>query len=258
MTGRLTGQVAIVTGGSSGFGRATALLFAEEGASVVVADVDEARGTETVGEITRRGGQASLIAGDVSERSTAEAAVAEAVSRYGSLQVLVNNAGIAQGGARTWDVPEDVWERVLRVNLGSVYVCSRAAIPTMLEGGTGSIINIASIAASVSVGGSAYAAAKGGMLSYTRHIAVELAPTIRVNCVSPGYMRTPMSTGEHRGVTPEEQERRMALFATYSPMGRAGSAGDIANAVLFFASDDSSFVTGRELVVDGGHLVRSN
>jgi 3-oxoacyl-[acyl-carrier protein] reductase len=257
MTGRLTGKVAIVTGGSSGFGRATALLFAVEGASVVLVDVDQVRGLETVEEIAGRGGEAALVVGDVSERSTAESAVKEAMNRYGSLQILVNNAGIAQGGDRTWDVPEDVWDRVLQVNLRSVYVCSRAAIPVMMAGGNGSIVNIASIAASVSVGGSAYAAAKGGMLSYTRHVAVELAPTIRINCVSPGFMRTPMSTGEHRGSTPEEQEQRMALFATYSPMGRVGSAEDIANAVLFFASDDSSFVTGRELVVDGGHLVRS-
>jgi NAD(P)-dependent dehydrogenase (short-subunit alcohol dehydrogenase family) len=257
MTGRLTGKVAVVTGGSSGFGRATALLFAAEDASVVVADLDEVRGLETVEMIAERGGRAALIAGDVSERTTAESAVREAVARYGSLHILVNNAGIAQGGERTWDVPEDVWDRVLRVNLRSVYVCSRAAIPAMTESGTGSIINIASIAASVSVGGSAYAAAKGGMLSYTRHIAVELAPTVRVNCVSPGFMRTPMSTGERMGSTPEEQERRMALFATYSPMGRVGAVEDIANAVLFFASDESSFVTGRELVVDGGHLVRS-
>ena len=199
-----------------------------------------------------------LLSATSARRSTAERAVREAVNRYGSLQILVNNAGVAQGGDRTWDVPEDVWDRVLKINLRSVYVCSRAAIPVMMEGGSGSIVNVASIAASVSVGGSAYAAAKGGMLSYTRHVAVEVAPTIRVNCVSPGFMRTPMSTGERRGSTPEEQERRMALFATYSPMGRVGSADDIANAVLFFASDESSFVTGRELVVDGGHLVRSN
>jgi NAD(P)-dependent dehydrogenase (short-subunit alcohol dehydrogenase family) len=257
MTGRLAGKVAIVTGGASGFGRATALLFAAEGGSVVVADVDEGRAKGTVEEIAGVGGQAALVVGDVSERATAEAVVSETVARYGSVDVLVNNAGIAQGGERSWDAPEEVWDRVMKVNLRSVYVCSRAAIPLMLENGNGSIVNVASIAASVSVGGSAYAAAKGGMLSYTRHVAVELAPTIRVNCVSPGYMRTPMSTGERMGATPQEQEQRMALFGTYSPMGRVGTALDIAHAVLFFASDESSFVTGRELVVDGGHLVRS-
>lgn len=257
MTGRLASKVAIVTGGASGFGRATALLFAAEGARLLVADLDEVRGKETVEDIAGRGGEAGLFVGDVSEKSTADGMVSDVVTRYGALHVLVNNAGIAQGGERTWDAPEEVWDRVLRTNLRSVYVCSRAAVPAMLASGSGSIVNVASIAASVSVGGSAYAAAKGGMLSYTRHVAVELAPTVRVNCVSPGFMRTPMSTGERVGSTPEQQEQRMAMFATYSPMGRVGSADDVATAALFFASDDSSFVTGRELVVDGGHLVRS-
>jgi 3-oxoacyl-[acyl-carrier protein] reductase len=260
MTGRLTGKVAIVTGGASGFGRATSVLFAAEGASVVVADRDEEWGVETVRTILAKGGEATFVLGDVSEKSSADVIVGEAIARYGKVNVLVNNAGIAQMGETglTWDAPEEQWDRVIKVNLRSVYVCSRAAIPSMISAGSGSIINIASIAASVSVGGSAYAASKGGMLSYTRHVAVELAPTVRVNCVSPGFMRTPMSTGERVGMSPEDQERRMAAFGGYSPMGRAGSAEDIANAVAFFASDESAFVTGRELVVDGGHLVRSN
>jgi NAD(P)-dependent dehydrogenase (short-subunit alcohol dehydrogenase family) len=258
MTGRLASKVAIVTGGASGFGRATALLFAAEGARILVADLDEVRGKETVEAIVGRGGEAALFVGDVSEKRTADGMVGDAVARFGAVHVLVNNAGIAQGGEQTWDASEEVWDRVLKTNLRSVYVCSRAAIPAMFAAGSGSIVNVASIAASVSVGGSAYAAAKGGMLSYTRHVAVEVAPTVRINCVSPGFMRTPMSTGERVGATAEQQEQRMALFATHSPMGRVGSADDIANAALFFASDDSSFVTGRELVVDGGHLVRSN
>ena len=257
MPGRLSGKAAIVTGGASGFGRATATLFAAEGARVIVADLDEGRGKETVEEISASGGEAALFVGDVSEKSTADGMVSQSVSMYGGLHVLVNNAGIAQGGMRTWDVSEETWDQVLKTNLRSVYVCSRAAIPAMIEAGSGSIVNIASIAASVSVGGSAYAAAKGGMLSYTRQVAVELAPTVRMNCVSPGYMRTPMSTGERTGATPEQQEQRMAFFASLSPMGRAGAADDVARAVLFFASDESSFVTGRELVVDGGHLVQS-
>jgi NAD(P)-dependent dehydrogenase (short-subunit alcohol dehydrogenase family) len=259
MTERLAGKVAIVTGGASGFGRATSILFAAEGASVVVADRDKDGGVETVRTISDKGGEAAFVLGDVSEKSSADAIVGETVARYGKLNVLVNNAGIAQTAEtnRSWDAPEEQWDRVIRVNLRSVYVCSRAAIPSMVAAGTGSIINIASIAASVSVGGSAYAASKGGMLSYTRHVAVELAPTVRVNCVSPGFMRTPMSTGERVGLSPDEQEQRMAVFAGYSPMGRAGSAEDIANAVVYFASDESAFVTGRELVVDGGHLVRS-
>jgi NAD(P)-dependent dehydrogenase (short-subunit alcohol dehydrogenase family) len=260
MTQRLTGKVAIVTGGASGFGRATALLFAAEGAQVVVVDLDEAGGREVVEEIANDGGQAALVVGDVGEKTTADGFVAEAVDRYGALHVLVNNAGIAQGGDRTWDIPEELWDRVLKTNLRSVYLGSRAAIPVMMSAGDGSIINIASIAASVSVVGSgaSYAAAKGGILSYSRHVAVELAPTIRVNCVSPGFMRTPMSTGERYGLTLEQQEQRMEVFGSYSPMGRAGSTQDVANAALFLASTESSFITGQELVVDGGHLVRSS
>jgi NAD(P)-dependent dehydrogenase (short-subunit alcohol dehydrogenase family) len=260
MTERLAGKTAIVTGSGSGFGRAIAALFAAEGACVVIVDIDEKAAVETAGMIGDGGGKATFVIGDVSEKSTADAVVGEALTRYGNLHVLVNNAGISQSAepGRSWDAPEEQWDRVIKVNLRSVYVCSRAAIPSMMLAGSGSIINIASIAASVSVGGSAYAASKGAMLSYTRHVAVELAPTIRVNCVSPGFMRTPMSTGERVGLSLEEQEQRMIAFGGFSPMGRAGSVEDIAHAVAYLASDESGFVTGRELVVDGGHMVRSN
>ncbi len=260
MSQRLDGKVAIVTGGASGFGEATAKLLASEGARVVIGDLDIEGGERVVAEIAEKGGGAAFCHGDVSTGAGAEALVGEAVTRYGALHVLVNNAGIAQMAhtGRSWDAPEEQWDRVIRVNLRSVYVCSRAAVPAMLDAGSGSIVNVASIAASVSVGGSAYAAAKGGMLSYTRHVAVELAPKVRVNCVSPGFMRTPMSTGERMGLSIDQQEERMAEFATYSPMGRAGSVDDIAHGILFLASDESSFITGTELVVDGGHLVRSS
>lgn len=259
MAGRLDGKVAVVTGAASGFGATTARLFAQEGAFVVVADVDEPGGRQIVQEMAEIGGRAVLGVGDVSDTSVANQLVTQAVSEFGRLDVLVNNAGIAQSSATgtSWNASEETWDRVLRVNLRSVYACSRAAVPAMRAVGGGSIVNVASIAASVSVGGSAYAAAKGGMLSYTRHVAAELAPDIRVNCVSPGYMWTPMSTGERTGASQAEQEQRRAAFAAKSPMNRVGTAQDIANAILFFASDDSAFVTGRELVVDGGHLIRS-
>jgi NAD(P)-dependent dehydrogenase (short-subunit alcohol dehydrogenase family) len=174
------------------------------------------------------------------------------------LTTLVNNAGISQSPPRdTWDADDDTWDRVLRANLRTATTCSRAAIPVMVDNGGGSIVNVASIAASVSVGGAAYAASKGGMLSFTRHIARELASrNVRVNCVSPGFMRTPMSTGERLGLGPEEQESRLADMARRVPMRRTGTVDDIANALLFFASDESQYITGQELVVDGGYLVR--
>ncbi|HZP28066.1 MAG TPA: SDR family NAD(P)-dependent oxidoreductase [Acidimicrobiia bacterium] len=261
--GRLEGKVAIVTGGASGFGRATALRFAAEGARVVIGDLDEAGGRETVDRIAASAAGdgepvARFVPGDVTDPAVAARLVETAVDRFGTLTTLVNNAGIAQGTPRdTWDVDPEVWDRLLRVNLRSVYACSRAAIPALVEAGGGSIVSVASIAASVCIGGTAYAASKGAILSYTRHLARELAARgVRANCVSPGFMRTPMSTGERDGLDEAAQEARLAEFAQGVPMRRVGSVDDIANAILFFASDESGYVTGQELVVDGGYLVR--
>lgn len=255
---RLLDKVAIVTGGSSGFGRATSIRFGEEGARVVVADLDEEWGQQTVSLVEKAGGQASLVIADVATAAGAGAVVGFALERFGALDVLVNNAGIAQRDPEdSWNTAESTWDEVLRVNLKSVYLCSKFSIPHMLARGAGAIVNVASIAASCSVGGSAYGAAKGGILSYTRQVSREIAARgVRINCVSPGYMRTPMSTGERRGATQEEQDRQMNRFATLAPMKRAGEARDIADAILYLASDDSRYVTGQEVVVDGGYLVR--
>jgi NAD(P)-dependent dehydrogenase (short-subunit alcohol dehydrogenase family) len=253
--GRLDGKVAIVTGGASGFGRATVELFAREGARVVVVDLDEPRGSAVVDGL---GEAARLVIGDVSTFATAEAAVAAARDELGGLDVLVNNAGIVQGDDRdTWDTTEDKWDTVLQVNLRSVFVCSKAAIPVMLERRGGSIVNVASIAASVCTGGAAYAASKGAILSYTRHTARELARRgVRMNAVSPGFMRTPMTTGEREGLDEAAQEERVAGFASHLPMKRMGAMGDIADAILFLASDEASYITGQELIVDGGYVIR--
>jgi NAD(P)-dependent dehydrogenase (short-subunit alcohol dehydrogenase family) len=255
---RLAGRAAIITGASSGFGRATAVRFAQEGARVVIADLDEDGGKETARQVAAAGSQAELVVGDISALAGAQRAVASALERFGRLDVLVNNAGIAQSDARdTWNASEETWDRVIRINLRTIYTCSMAAIPALLERGSGSVVNVASIAASVCVGGSAYAATKGAILSYTRHVARELAARgVRMNCVSPGYMRTPMSTGERMGLSPAEQDERIAGFGERVPMRHAGSVDDIANAILYLASDESAYVTGQEIVVDGGYLVR--
>ena len=252
------GRAVIVTGAASGFGRATAIRFAREGARVVVADLDEDRAAATVDEIRALGSEARLVVGDVSTSAVADRAVSTSLDEFGRLDVLVNNAGIAQTEMRdTWDMTEEAWDNVLRVDLRSIYVCSRAAIPTMLEARRGAIVNVASIAATVAVGGAAYAAAKGGIVSYTRHVGRELASRgVRVNCVSPGFMRSPMTTGERLGLDETEQERRLQDFGALVPMRRVGGMDDIAEAILFLASDQAGYITGQELIVDGGYVVR--
>jgi len=255
---RLRERIALITGGASGFGRATALRFAEEGARVAIADLDEEWGKQVLARLEAAGAAAELIVGDIATAEGAQRAVTRTLERFGGIDVLVNNAGIAQGArSESWNMPEEMWDRVLRVNLKSVYLCSRAAIPHMLARGGGAIVNVASISASSGVGGVAYGASKGGVLSYTRQAAIDLAKRgIRVNAVSPGFMKTPMATGERRGSPAAEQEARMVEFSKMAPVGRHGEADDIANAIVYLASDEARYVTGQELVVDGGYLVR--
>jgi NAD(P)-dependent dehydrogenase (short-subunit alcohol dehydrogenase family) len=254
---RLDGRIVIVTGASSGFGRATAVRVAEEGANVVIADLDEGGGRGSAELVEKAGGEAELVVGDIATESGARAMVEATMARFGTVDVLVNNAGIASGLFEdTWDASEEKWDRIIRVNLKSVYLCSRAVIPMMLAKGRGSIVNVASIAATRSVGGSPYAAAKAGILGYTRHVAAEVGSRgVRMNCVSPGFMRTPMTTGERQGLDGAAQEERLAAMGWRVPMQRTGTVQDIAAAIAYLASDDSVYVTGQEIVVDGGYLV---
>jgi len=253
---RLAGKIAIITGASSGFGRATAVRFAEEGARLVLGDLDEEGGRETVALIQRTESAAEFVLGDIATEAGAAALVECARAGFGTVDILVNNAGISQPELKdTWNASEESWDRVIRVNLKSVYLCSRATIPILLEKGSGSIVNVASIAATRAVGGASYAAAKGGILSYTRLVSRELAARgVRINCVSPGYMRTPMSTGERLGLSVAEQEERLEKLTRRVPMRRSGSPTDIADAIVYLSSDEASYVTGQELVVDGGYL----
>jgi len=250
MAGRLAHKVALITGAASGMGRAAAELFAAEGAQVVVSDVSEAAGQDVVDAITAAGGAATFVRADVARAVDCEAMVRAATETFGGLHVLYNNAGIFpadDGGAL--DTPEATWERVMEINLKGVWLGCKAGIPAMLASGGGSIVNVASFVAIMGAATAqiAYTASKGGVLSMTREIAVEYARQgIRANSLCPGPIATPML--EELMSDPERRARRLV----HIPMGRLGQAEELAKAALFLASDESSFMTGAQLVVDGG------
>ncbi len=247
---RLAGKVALITGAGNGMGRAAALLFASEGARVVVADAVETAGRATVQSIVDAGAEATFVAVDVSVAERVEAMIDAAVSSYGGLHVLYNNAGIFPADdAGVTDTPESTWDRVLDVNLKGVFLGCRYGVPALLDSGGGSIVNVSSLVALVgsAVPQIAYTASKGGVLSLTRELAVEYARQgIRVNALCPGPIETPLLA--ELLSDPEWARRRLV----HIPMGRPGQAEEIARAALFLASDESSFMTGATLVVDGG------
>ncbi|HEY1989398.1 MAG TPA: glucose 1-dehydrogenase [Acidimicrobiales bacterium] len=247
---RLDGKVAVITGAGSGIGRVAAMLFAAEGAKVVVADVVADQAGSVVDEIVASGGSALAVTVDVSDEAQVEAMVAAAVNGFGGLQVLFNNAGIfpdADGGVL--DTPPETWQRVMEVNLKGVWLGCRASVPAMLASGGGSIINVASFVALMGAATAqiAYTASKGGVLAMTRELAVEYARQgIRANSLCPGPIETPLLA--ELLADPERRQRRLV----HIPIGRFGRPEEIAKAALFLASDDASFITGSALVVDGG------
>jgi NAD(P)-dependent dehydrogenase (short-subunit alcohol dehydrogenase family) len=247
---RLEGKVALITGAGNGMGRAAAVLFAGEGAHIVVADFSEADGAQTVDMVRRAGGDAAFVKVDVSDEAQVDAMIRFALDTYGALHVLYNNAGIfpSDDGGVT-ETPETTWDRVLDVNLKGVWLGCKHGIPAMLTSGGGSIINVASFVALMGAATPqiAYTASKGGVLAMTREIAVEHARHgIRANALCPGPVDTPLLA--ELMSDPEWARRRLV----HIPMGRPARAEEIAKAALFLASDDSSFVTGSALVVDGG------
>lgn len=247
---RMSGKVSIVTGAGSGIGRAIALRLAEEGSAVVVADFAPAGGEESVDLIREAGGTASFEQVDVTSDEDVARLVTATLADYGEISVLVNNAGISTGDQlRLHEVTSDVWDRIMNVNMKGVFHCCKHVLPAMIERGGGSIVNIASAAAVTMGPRAAYAASKGGVLSLTRSIALQYGEySIRANAICPGPVDTPMSRAA----------RANGLYAESgiidSAMGRRGEPVDIANAVLYLASDESKFVTADALVVDGGAL----
>ncbi|GIW42071.1 MAG: 3-oxoacyl-ACP reductase [Candidatus Binatia bacterium] len=253
MAGRLENKVALVTGAAGGIGSASVRLFAREGASVVAVDLDEARGEALVREIQGSGGRAAFFRADVSRAQDARAMVEFAESTYGRLDVLFNNAGIfpAEDGS-VLDTPEEVFDRVLAVNLKGVFLGCKHGIPALLRSGGGSIVNTASFVAVMGSATSqiAYTASKGAVLSLTREIAVEFARrNIRANALCPGPVRTPLLAELLRD--PEARARRLV----HLPMGRLAEAEEVARAALFLASDESSYVSGATFLVDGAATV---
>lgn len=253
MSQRLQGAVALVTGAGGGIGRATALAFAREGAKVAVVDVAEELGDETVSAIQSERGEAVFVKCDVTQPAEVEAMVRQTVERFGRLDCACNNAGIEGAAGRTAECSEENWDRVIAINLKGVWLSMKYEIQQMMTQGRGAIVNIASVAGIVGwYGAPGYTAAKHGVVGLTKVAALEYAATgIRVNAVCPGVIETPML---ERLIADYPGQRDRLVRG--QPIGRVGKPEEIASAVVWLCSDESSFAAGHSLVVDGGYVAR--
>jgi 3-oxoacyl-[acyl-carrier protein] reductase len=242
---RVKDKVVIITGSGGGIGKETALLFAKEGAKVVVADVNEKGGTETVENIKKAGGEAFFAKLDVSSRDQIKQVVKETIAKYGKIDVLINNAGIIQD-ALVVKMTEEQWDKVININLKGPFNCIQAVVEQMINQGSGVIINISSIVALYgNVGQTNYAATKAGLIGMTKTLAKELGKKgIRVNAVAPGFIYTPM--------TASVPEKILEMMKEKTPLRRLGKPEDVANTLLFLSSDEASFINGAVISVDGG------
>ncbi|WP_313692850.1 SDR family NAD(P)-dependent oxidoreductase [Halorarum halobium] len=249
----LNGNTAVVTGAGSGIGRASARRFAEEGANVVVADVVEETGRETVELIEEDGGDATFVEVDVADTESVEAMVDVAVDTYGSLEFAHNNAGILTGFAEVTDIEEEQWDKLFDINLKGIWACMKAELPVMESQGSGVIVNTASEAGLVGMGGlGSYSASKHGVVGLTKTVALEYASRgIRVNAVAPGPTDTNIQANSVGGGDPRSLPFDVSAMADV-PMGRTADPTEMAGAVAFLCSSDASYITGHTLPVDGG------
>ncbi len=245
---RFQDKVAVVTGGANGIGRATVLAFAEEGAKVVIVDLTPA-GEELAEQIRADGGEALFIETDVSNAEAVQAMIKQVIDSYGQIDILINNAGITRDNL-ILKMKEEDWELVLKVNLSSAYHCSKAVVRPMMKKRAGRIVNLASVVGLAGQAGQAnYAASKGGIIAFTKSLARELGSrNITVNAVAPGFIKTRLTD-----VLPKEM---VEATVANTALGRLGEVEDVANAILFLASDDAAFITGQVLTVDGGLIMQ--
>lgn len=248
--GRLDGKVALISGGARGMGAAEARLFVREGAKVVIGDVLDEPGAQVEAEINENGGEATYLHLDVTNSGDWQNAVETAQSKYGHLDILVNNAGIVRRFTIE-ETTEEIWDEIMAVNAKGVFLGTKQAIPAMRQSGGGSIINISSISGLVAIGPPAYIATKGAVRLFTKATAIQYAKeNIRCNSIHPGSVDTPM---RQSGLGPSQES---PSNVNTIPLGRIGVPDDIAYGALFLASDEASFITGSELVIDGGYTAQ--
>ncbi|GIX49759.1 MAG: short chain dehydrogenase [Candidatus Tectimicrobiota bacterium] len=251
MADRLRGKVALITGGASGQGRAVAIRFAQEGARVVISDIDAEGGNQTLHLVRESGGEACFVPADVASEASVQALVAAALRQYGALHVLYNNAGIIGQGldGEVTQLSVEGWNRILDVNLKGVFLCAKHAIPLLIQAGGGSVINVASVAGLIGSpnAGHAYHASKGGVVALTRAMAATYARhNVRVNAICPSTLETPMTAA-----LLQDPARYQQIVAQH-PLGRLGTAQDVVGLAVYLASDESAWVTGAIFPVDGG------
>jgi NAD(P)-dependent dehydrogenase (short-subunit alcohol dehydrogenase family) len=253
---RVKDKVAVITGASLGIGHQTAVRLAEEGAKVAITDVNDAAGTETANQINKNGGIAAYWHLDVSKEADVIRVISEIGSKWGKIDILVNNAGISGANKSTEDVTEEEWDKLMSINVKGVFFCTKHTVPFLRKAGGGSIINLSSIYGLIGAGDvSPYHASKGAVREMSKNDAISFAKDkIRVNSVHPGFIWTPMVENFAKETGAEEQARK-ALNALH-PLGHIGEPNDIAWGIVYLASDEAKFVTGSELVIDGGYTAR--